>query len=99
MAIIVEEEKKKTNILGIAGWVVFIGLVLAVIYYIFFASPTLVVIPASGAISTIAPIANANLNPQGIVSSTQFESLQSNITLPTPESPASVGRANPFITP
>lgn len=99
MAIIVEEEKKKTNIIGIVGWIVFIGLTLAVIYYIFFASPTLVVIPPNGVLSTIAPIANANLNPQSVVGSTEFQSLRSTVTVPTPESPSGVGRSNPFIAP
>jgi hypothetical protein len=99
MAIIIEEGKKKSNILGIAGWIGFLVLVGIAAYYIFFASPQLVVIPATGALSTIAPIAQLSLNPQNIVGSTEFQSLQSDVTLPTPQSPNSVGRSNPFIAP
>lgn len=99
MAIIVEEGRKRTNLLGIAGWVVFLGILAVAAYYIFFVSPELVPIAATGSLSTIAPIANVNLNPQTIVGSAQFQSLQSNIALPTPQSPNGVGRPNPFIAP
>lgn len=99
MAIIVEEGRKRTNILGIAGWIVFIGIAAAAVYYIFFTAPELVPIVATGNLSTIAPIADVNLNPQSIVGSAQFQSLQSNIALPTPTSPNGVGRPNPFIAP
>jgi hypothetical protein len=99
MAIIVEEGKKKNNLLAIAGWVLFLAIVGVSAYYIFFTEPQLVPIAATGTLSTIAPIANIKLDPQTIVSSTQFESLQSDITLPTPEGPTPVGRPNPFIAP
>lgn len=99
MAIIVEEGRKKTNILGIAGWILFLVIIGAAIYYIFFAAPELVPITATGNLSTIAPIVNVNLDPQTIVGSTQFQSLQSNITLPTPQGPNAVGRPNPFVAP
>jgi hypothetical protein len=99
MAIIVEEEKKRSNLLGIAGWVVFLGIALASIYYIFFTAPALVPIEASGSLSIIAPIVTANIDPQSVVNGTQFKSLQSTITVPTPQSPNSVGRSDPFIAP
>ena len=99
MAIIVEEGRKKTNLLGIAGWIVFLGILGASIYYIFFTNPELVVLPASGTLSTIAPIANIKLDPQSIVGGSQFQSLQSTIALPTPQGPTLVGRADPFIHP
>ena len=99
MAIIIEEDNKKKGIWGLVGWVVFVGIALAAVYYIFFTAPELVVIPATGTISTIAPIVSAGIDPQTIVSSTQFESLQSNIALPTPQGPVTVDRSNPFIAP
>jgi len=40
MAIIVDEGEKKTNLLGIIGWVVFLAIAAAAVYYIFFAQPT-----------------------------------------------------------
>ena len=99
MAIIVDEGKKKSNLPAILAWVVFIGIALVAVYYVFFAAPTLVNIPASGKLSTIAPIVSAKLDPQTVVGQPQFQALQSTITVPTPQSPNGTGRPNPFIAP
>lgn len=99
MAIIVEEGEKKTNIFGIAAWLVFLVIVAGAVYYIFFAQPQLVVIPATGTLNNIAPIAQLSLNPQNVVDGAAFQALHSTITLPTPQGPVSVGRPNPFIAP
>ncbi len=48
MAIIVEESEKKSNLFGIVGWLVFLAIAGAAVYYLFFAQPQLVTIPASG---------------------------------------------------
>lgn len=99
MAIVVEEGKKSANVVGLLGWVVVLAVIGCSIYYIFFAAPQLVVIPATGTISTIAPITQLNLNPQQVIGSPAFTALTSTIVLPTPQSPAAVGRADPFIAP
>jgi hypothetical protein len=99
MAIIVEEGRKKTNILGIAAWLVFLVIIGAAIYYIFFAQPQLVVLPATGSLNAIAPIAQLSLNPQSVVEGQAFQSLHSTITLPVPQGPAGVGRPDPFVLP
>jgi len=99
MAIIVEEGEKKTNLLGIIGWLVFLGIVAAAVYYVFFAQPELVVIPSSGNLGTIAPIAQTGIQPDSVIQSTAFEALTSTVPLPTPQGPVSVGRPNPFIAP
>jgi hypothetical protein len=99
MAIIVDEGEKKTNLLGIVGWVVFLAIAAAAIYYIFFAQPQLVVIPASGTLGTIAPIAETAIQPDVVIQSPAFAALTSTVPLPTPQGPASVGRTNPFIAP
>jgi hypothetical protein len=99
MAIVVEEGEKRTNILGVIGWVVFLGVAGAAIYYVFFAQPQLVVIPSSGSLSAIAPITQISLHPETVVQAPAFQALKSTITLPTPQGPAAVGRADPFIAP
>lgn len=98
MAIIVEEEKKKTNAIGLLGW---LGILIAVVvaaYYIFFAAPELVVIPPSGSLGEIAPIVSTNLNPSDVINSPAFQVLQSTIPPINPSSTAS-GRSNPFLAP
>lgn len=99
MAIVVEEGEKRTNLLGIIGWLVFLGIVAAAIYYVFFAQPELVVITSSGNLSTIAPIANTSIHPDSVIKSSAFQSLTSTVPLPTPQGPAAVGRTNPFVAP
>ena len=99
MAIFIEENEKKTNIFGIVGWVVFLCIVAAAIYYIFFTQPQLVTIPSSGSLNTIAPIVQSPLQPETVTQSKAFEALTSTIPLPTPQGPASVQRSNPFIAP
>ena len=99
MAIIVDEGEKKTNVLGIAAWVVFLAIAAAIVYYIFFAQPQLVVIPTSGGLGAIAPIAQSAVQPDTVTQSTGFLTLTSTISLPTPQGPAPVGRSNPFVAP
>jgi hypothetical protein len=99
MAIIVEEGEKKTNIFAIIGWVIFLGIVLATVYYVFFAQPQLVVIPSTGSLNAIAPITQVALHPDAVIQNPEFQALHSTVTLPTAQGPAPVGRTNPFIAP
>lgn len=98
MAIVVEEGQRKSNIFAVVGWFVFLGIVAGAVYYIFFAQPEIVTIPASGSVSVIAPLTQNSLDPQSVIQSKAFQALKSTVTLPTPQGPASVGgRSNPFI--
>ena len=99
MAIIVEENGKKSNLLSFVGWGVFLIVAVAAVYYVFFAQPELVAIPSNGTIGTIAPITQLSLQPQSVVQGSAFEALTSTIPLPTPQGPAAVNRMNPFIAP
>ena len=99
MAIIIEEGGKKNNLLGIIGWLVFLGIAAVAAYYVFFAQPQLVVLPSTGAIGTITPITQSNVQPSTVTQSAAFMALHSTITLPTPQGPANVGRPDPFIAP
>lgn len=99
MAIIVEEEQKKSNLFGVIGWLVFLVIAGGAVYYVFFAQPELVPIPASGTIGTIAPITQTALHPETVVQSSAFQALKSTITLPSPQGPVAHGRPDPFIAP
>ncbi len=99
MAIIVDEGEKKTNIFGIIGWLVFLCIAGAAVYYVFFAQPQLVVIPSTGSLSAIAPIAQVSLQPDAVIQNPAFQALTNTIPLPTPQGPVPVGRTNPFIAP
>ncbi len=87
MAIIVDEGEKKTNLLGIIGWVVFLAIAAAAVYYIFFAQPQLVVIPASGNLGMIAPIAQNAVQPDTVTQSTAFLTLTSTVAAADPRAP------------
>lgn len=99
MAIIVEEGEKRGNIFGIVEWVAFLIIAGIAIYYVFFSQPELVIIPATGNIGAVAPIAQVSLHPETILQGAAFQALTSTIALPTPQGPAQVGRTNPFVSP
>lgn len=100
MAIVVEEEKSRINVVRLGGWLVVIGVLLVAIYYIFFAAPQLVSIPAPTDLKNIMPVAQFNIQPEDILNSQAFQALkQPSFSLPTPQGPAAVGRQNPFLSP
>lgn len=100
MAIIVEEEKNKVNLIRLGGWIIFFGVIIAAAYYIFFAAPELVIIPTPPSLTELTPIASLTLTPTDVLNSPDFTQLQTpSFPLPTAQGPASVGRPNPFIAP
>ena len=100
MAIIVSEEKNRSaSLVRLAGWFAVLATVGAAIYYIFFVTPDVVVIPPGGNLQSIAPIATITIHPEDVINSAAFQSLQTNIPPPSPSGPVSVGRSNPFANP
>lgn len=100
MAIIVEEEKNKVNLIRLGGWLVILVVFGAAIYYVFFAAPELVIIAPPPSFSMIAPITQVALHPEDVLNSPAFTALKTPpFALPTPQGPAPVGRSNPFIAP
>jgi hypothetical protein len=95
MAIVVEEENRSTgNLSMLVTWgVVFVVLIVAV-YYIFFKRPDLVNINPSADFQSAEQLSQVTLNPDAIVNSTRFKSLQ---TYAAQVSPSSGGRSNPFL--
>ena len=96
MAIFVEEEKNRINLISIITWLVILLIIGLAAYYIFFAQPQLVEITAPAALQNIDPLSKVNINPEDIVNGPGFQSLKSTITLPVP---GNAGRENPFLAP
>jgi hypothetical protein len=100
MAIIVDEEKNKVNILAILGWAAVIVIIAGTVYYLFFAVPQLVIISPPASFANVAPIAQITLKPEDVLNSAAFGLLkQPSFPLPTPQGPAPVGRPDPFVSP
>ena len=99
MAIVIEEEKSNTNIMGIAGWLVFLAIIAVAAYYILFApAPSVVIVPPAN-LASIAPLSQITLNPQSVTTNQLFQSLQQYVPSSTAQGPAAVGRANPLVPP
>lgn len=99
MAIVIEEEKSRTNVMSTAGWLVFFAIIIIAIYYVFFApAESVIVVPPANLIS-ITPITQITLTPQDVTNSQLFQSLRQYVSSSTSQSPAAVGRANPLIPP
>jgi hypothetical protein len=99
MAIIIEEEKGRTNIMSIAGWMVFFAIIVVAIYYIFFAPPQSVIVVPPANLVSITPISEITLNPQDVANSQLFQSLRQYVSSSVAQGPVAVGRANPLIPP
>ena len=99
MAIIIEEDKNKSNIIGIAGWVAFIAIVLFAVYYIFFAPAESVIVIPPANLTSITPISEITLYPQDVANNKLFQSLQQYVSSSSVQGSAAVGRANPLIQP
>jgi capsule polysaccharide export protein KpsE/RkpR len=99
MAIVIEEEKGKSNIIGILAWFCMLVIIAGAIYYIFFAAPELVVIAPPASLSQTTPISQITLHPEDVTQSQSFGLLKSYIPSSTAQGSASVGRSNPFVSP
>ena len=98
MAIIVEEDKRKVNIVRIAGWIAVILVIGIAIYYIFFVTPESIILPQPAGLNSITPLASISLHPETVLNSPGYTALKvPNFPLPNAQAPA--GRTNPFITP
>lgn len=97
MAIIISEEKSKASLISLLGWLGILAVIGAAVYYIFFSAPELVIIAPSGNVGAIAPIAQIALHPEDVINSPAFQSLQTQVPLPSPTGPTPIGRSNPFL--
>ncbi|MBI5401516.1 hypothetical protein HZB05_01675 [Candidatus Wolfebacteria bacterium] len=97
MAIILEEEKKKTNwgvILGLILVVVFVG---AAVYYLFFVNPAQVQVFISPKLKVLSDFKTIQFSPDDLLNNPTFKALQppsQEFLIPAPELR---GKANPFL--
>jgi len=99
MAIVIEEEKSKSNIMGILGLIVFFAVIAGAIYYVFFAAPESVVITPPANLSVITPLSKITLHPEDVTNSQLFQSLKQYVPSSAAPSSSAIGRANPFVAP
>ncbi len=100
MAIIVEEERSRVNIVRLLGWIAVLAIIGIAVYYIFFVTPELVILPQPSSLNTINPLGSIanSVNPEGVLNSPAYTSLKSPpVELPKPN--VAAGRTNPFVPP
>lgn len=94
MAIVLEEEKKPTNWIAIFSAFAILAIIFSIGYYIFFKNPSVIeqtTVPDQ--LQTLNQLSQANFDPNKVVGSKVFQSLQ-NFATPLALPPA--GRSNPF---
>lgn len=95
MAIVVEEEAKKSGGLGgVIMWGAIFVILGVAIYYIFFKRPDLVEVHTPANFESTVQLSRIKLNPDAVVNSAQFKALQ---TYASPLAPQTAGRQNPFL--
>ena len=96
MAIIIEEEKGGSGLGSWLGWLVILIILGGGAYYLFVFSPPPAVITPPAALSGITAASQVNFDPQTILQSPVFHSLDRYIPAPSSTGPGAVGKANPF---
>jgi len=93
MAILVEEEKKSVNWIGIAAALIIVVIVFFAGYYVFFKDPGVIdqIIPRD--LQNVSQLTKTNINPKDVVGLPVFKTLQD---FTTPLSLPQTGRDNPF---
>lgn len=99
MAIVIEEEKNRTNIMGAAGWLMFFVIVAIALYYVFLAPAEPVIVTPPANLASITPISQVAFNPQNVISNQLFQSLHQYFSSSSVQNVAAVGRANPLMPP
>ena len=100
MAIIVEEERSGVNIVRLLGWLTVIAVVGVAAYYLFFVSPESVTISPPAGFQSVTLVSQFTSRPEDLINGSAFQALKPpSFPLPTPQSPAAVGRLNPFVAP
>jgi hypothetical protein len=99
MAIIVDEDKKKTDFATPFGWLVIIVIILAAAYYILIAPPEAAVFTPPSGFQDITQIVQISFDPSTVTNSAEYQALKQYVAEPSSTGPAAVGRSNPFIAP
>ena len=94
MAIIIQEERNTSGVMSFLAWIVILGIIGGGIYYVFFKKPDLIEVVAPGSFQSTQEISKINLDAGRVVNDPHFQALRSHVT---PRTPATPGRANPFL--
>lgn len=94
MAIIIEEEKRQNNWVGIAVGAVVVVVLFVGAYFLFFKRPQLIEVVTPKQLQEINKISAVSFDPDAVVSSPVFKALRQ-YGNPV-ASPQTAGRANPF---
>lgn len=95
MAIIVEENRKRTNFLSVLTWLIVIGVIGFASYYIFFKKPEVVDIAIPTEFQDTTELSKIKLNRASIDNDTTFGTLK---PYTTPPSESRTGRTNPLLS-
>jgi len=93
MAILVEEQQRRTNWITIVSVIVIVSLLFAVAYYVFFKNPGTVDQIVAPNLATVGQLSKVNVNPQEVIDLPSFRILND---FSAPLVIPSAGRNNPF---
>ncbi|PIR44365.1 hypothetical protein COV23_00220 [Candidatus Wolfebacteria bacterium CG10_big_fil_rev_8_21_14_0_10_31_9] len=98
MAILVEEEKKRINWVGIIGVFIIVVLVGTAIIYLFFVNPEKIDVFISPKLQSLSDFSQIEFNPEELVDNPVFKNLKSytQFNVPQPGSPL-IGKSNPLM--
>lgn len=85
--------------IGLTGWLVFLVVLAAAIYFMFFAPAPDVTLPAAGGLSAVAPLVQSPVQPQTVEADPVLAGLHTTVPAPTSTGPAALVRPNPFLVP
>ena len=93
MAIVIEEEKDRSNILVFIGWVVVVTTILVAVYFIFFQNPEIIETVGPEGFRRTKEVSQININTEEILRTGSFPR-PSYVTEP---GEGVSGRTNPFL--
>jgi len=95
MAIVVEQEKRKSNLIVFIGWLAVMITIVVIIYYLFFQKPELIPITASTDFSLATRVSQIDINPSIVINDVKFSTRQPYVSVP---GIGEARRANPFLS-
>lgn len=98
MAIVIENERRKTNWAFIIGVLVVVVSIIITIIYVFFVNPQQAEVIISPKLQSLSDFSQLQFNPEQMMSNPAFKNLQSFVQFNIPQSGSpALGKSNPFI--
>jgi hypothetical protein len=100
MAIVIEEDKSKSqNSVSFLGLIIIVVILAVAAYFIFFVNPEPTPVTPPAGLDNIDSLSQVQIDPATVANNPSFQALKQYIPEPTSTGPASVGRTDPFIAP